>query len=247
MNCGLEGASVESKPLRCQPGIPGGLPKSNTSTWLQLQWSQSGLLSYDCWIWREKVEGERVSWLWTYPVTVQSNLYRIQNIVVSETPPSCVANTAHCMCPHIQTQTNSEKCCVCVSLTQTLTTSENSPQQLHRFLLSVWKHYSEQLVEEITFRNYFLRIYIFSWNQWANCQSGWLLGQIFISISLNQFHTHSFICGGPPPYQHQPPHIDFLLLELHPVLTHSGQHPPVISTMLYTPTQWIMVWFLVYR
>ena len=83
---------------------------------------------------------------------------------------------------------------VCVSLTDCPLTQ--TVQQLHCFLLSVWKH-SEQLVEEITellettTTCFFLRIYTFSWSQWANCQSGWLLDyQIFISISINQCFTH---------------------------------------------------------
>ncbi len=30
-----------------------------------------------------------------------------------------------------------------------------------------------------------------------------------LEIKSTAFPTHSFICGGPPQYQHCPPHVDF--------------------------------------
>ena len=51
------------------------------------------------------------------------------------------------------------------------------------------------------------------------------------------FPTHLLICVGPPQHQHRPPHIDFLFLELRPVLTHSLKTSAAISEQhMYSDT-----------
>ncbi len=60
------------------------------------------------------------------------------------------------------------------------------------------------------------------------------------TIHIAVFPTHSFICGGPPQYQHCPPHIDFLFVELRILFNHSDS-AAVNNIMLNTLTQWMAI------
>ncbi len=73
-----------------------------------------------------------------------------------------------------------------------------------------------------------------------------LMSAILVYIYKTVFPTHSFICGGPPQYEHCPPQIDFPFVELLILFNHSDS-TAVNNITLNTPTQWMAMWLLVYQ